>query len=56
VSTQVGTQVDAQEVKPWGKGKTAVVFVIAFAVAVTYYVFLDWVMMVPVQNLPFPYK
>jgi len=40
----------------WSVGKTVVVFVLCFAVAAAYYLFLDWVMMVKAQNLPFPYR
>ncbi len=45
-----------QEQGSWGKGKTVGVLLACLAVAATYYLFLDWVMMVPVQNLPFPYR
>jgi hypothetical protein len=40
----------------WGIAKTAIVFLACFAVAASYYGFLDWVMMVHAQNLPFPYR
>ena len=40
----------------WGVVKTVIVFLICFAVAAAYYGFLDWVMMVHAQNLPFPYR
>ncbi len=40
----------------WGIVKTGVVFLACLAVAVSYYAFLDWVMMVHAQNLPFPYR
>ncbi len=45
-----------EEGEKWGMGKTAVVFTACLSVFVAYYVFLDWVMMVPIQNLPFPYR
>ncbi len=37
-------------------GKTIVYFLVFMVVATGYYYFLDWVMMGPMQNLPFPYK
>jgi len=40
----------------WSLGKTIGVFVCCLAVAAAYYIFLDWAMMVPIQNLPFPYR
>ncbi len=40
----------------WGIVKTVFVFLCCFAVAASYYGFLDWVMMVHAQNLPFPYR
>lgn len=37
-------------------GKTLAFYFVFLAVAAVYYYFLDWVMMGPMQNLPFPYK
>jgi hypothetical protein len=37
-------------------GKTIAFYFIFLLVAAVYYYFLDWVMMGPMQNLPFPYK
>ena len=39
-----------------GVGKKVGVFLVMMVVAAFYYYFLDWVMMGPMQNLPFPYK
>jgi hypothetical protein len=39
-----------------GLGKKMGFFIVAMAIAAVYYYFLDWVMMGPMQNLPFPYK
>ncbi len=39
-----------------GVGKKVGVFLALMVVAAFYYYFLDWVMMGPMQNLPFPYK
>jgi len=40
----------------WGVVKMGVVFLVCFAVAASYYLFLDWIMMTWAQNLPFPYR
>jgi hypothetical protein len=40
----------------WGFFKTAVVFLLCFAVAASYYALIDWALMVHAQNLPFPYR
>lgn len=45
-----------QDASGSGTGKTMVLYVVFLAVAAGYYFFLDWVMMGPMQNLPFPYK
>ncbi len=45
-----------EEKGSWSKGKAIGFFLACLVVAATYYLFLDWVMMVPVQNLPFPYR
>ena len=45
-----------QEASGGETGKTIVFFLIFMVVAAGYYYFLDWVLMGPVQNLPFPYK
>lgn len=37
-------------------GKTLGYFFVFMIVFAVYYYFLDWVMMGPMQNLPFPYK
>jgi len=38
------------------RGKTIGFYFVFLIVAAAYYYFLDWVMMGPMQNLPFPYK
>jgi len=47
---------DGEAEEKWGVVKTALAFLVCFAVAAAYYGFLDWVMMVHAQNLPFPYQ
>ncbi len=47
---------ETQTEEKWGVVKTVAVFTACFAVAVAYYLGLDWAMMVPIQNLPFPYR
>lgn len=39
-----------------GVGKKVGLFLVLMVAAAGYYYFLDWVMMGPMQNLPFPYK
>ncbi len=39
-----------------GFGKGAIVFLCCLAVALGYYLMLDYTLMVFAQNLPFPYK
>jgi hypothetical protein len=39
-----------------GIGKQIGVFLVLMVAFAGYYYFLDWVMMGPMQNLPFPYK
>lgn len=51
-----GDIMDGEGQEKWGVVKTAAVFLGCFAVAAAYYIFLNWVMMVHAQNLPFPYR
>jgi len=39
-----------------GLGKSALVFICFLALALGYYLSIDYVLMVFAQNLPFPYK
>lgn len=39
-----------------GIAKGSLMFLVFFAVAIAYYLAIDWFLMVPIQNLPFPYK
>ncbi len=39
-----------------GLGKTIGVFILCLALALGYYLSIDYVLMVFAQNLPFPYK
>jgi hypothetical protein len=45
-----------QESSGGEKGKTIGFYFVFLILAAAYYYFLDWVMMGPMQNLPFPYK
>lgn len=38
------------------KGKLAIFFVTMGVVWFLYYLFIDWFLMVVIQNLPFPYR
>lgn len=44
------------EEKGGGAVKGVLTFLFFFAVAVGYYLFIDWALMVHAQNLPFPYR
>ena len=44
------------EEKSGGWVKSLLFFVVFFAVAIGYYLTIDYVLMVFAQNLPFPYK
>ncbi len=39
-----------------GLFKSVIIFVGCLAVALGYYLFIDWALMVHAQNLPFPYR
>lgn len=45
-----------QDRQEGGVVKTALIFLVCFAVAVAYYLAIDKFLMGPIQNLPFPYK
>ncbi len=47
---------DGESEEKRGMVKTAGAFLLCFAVAAAYYLWLDWVMMIHAQNLPFPYR
>ena len=40
----------------YGWGKTALFFIVFLALAIGYYLSIDYILMVFAQNLPFPYK
>jgi hypothetical protein len=39
-----------------GVVKGVLIFLFFLGIAIGYYVFIDWALMVHAQNLPFPYK
>jgi hypothetical protein len=39
-----------------GAFKGVLIFLFFLGIALGYYVFIDWALMVHAQNLPFPYK
>lgn len=45
----------AEQVKREGLGKGILILVMFLVIAAVYYTVLDWVLMTPIQNLPFPF-
>lgn len=45
----------SEQEKKEGVGKSILILFLFLVIAFAYYTFIDWALMTPIQNLPFPF-